>query len=252
MKNYLIASLLLASPLLGDGAQQEEKQEMKEADIAKISEAFGHMLAKNLDTLGVGFDLDKVVKGLKDEVSGKKSPMSEEECVEALTSVQEAQFEKAAADNLQKAENFLSDNAKVEGVVSLEEGKLQYKIEKQGSGSEVQPHFTPLIRYTGKYLDGTVFGSSKEDELVSIDETIPGLKEGLIGMKEGEKRVIYIHPTLAYGTAGYLPPNSLLTFEVEVIKNQSPAQESLSTTTSPKMKEAHHEIASPETPEHIR
>lgn len=248
MKHYWIASLLLASPLLGDEAQTEEK---KEADIAKISEAFGHILAKNLDTLGVGFDLDKVVKGLKDEVSGKKSPMSEEECVEALTSVQEAHFEKAAAENLQKAETFLSDNAKAEGVVSLEEGKLQYKIEKQGSGSEVQPHFTPLIRYTGTYLDGSVFGASKEDELVSIDETIPGLKEGLIGMKEGEKRVIYIHPSLAYGTTGYLPPNSLLTFDVEVIKANSPAQESLS-THSAKLKEAHHEIASPEKNEHIR
>ena len=33
-----------------------------------------------------------------------------------------------------------------------------------------------------------------------------------------EKRKIYIHPALAYGTSGELPPNALLTFEVEVIK----------------------------------
>ena len=37
-------------------------------------------------------------------------------------------------------------------------------------------------------------------------------------MKEGEKRVIYIHPDLAYGTYGSLPPNSLLIFEIEVVK----------------------------------
>lgn len=247
MKHYWLASLLLAAPILG-----QEKEEKKEADISKISEAFGHILAKNLDHLGVGFDLDKVVQGLKDELSGKKSPMSEDECVQALTVVQEEQFQKTASDNLEKAETFLSENAKAEGVVSLDEGKLQYKIEKEGHGTEVQPHFTPLIRYTGKYLDGSVFGASKEDELVSIDETIPGLQEGLLGMKEGEKRVLYIHPSLAYGTSGYLPPNSLLTFEVEVIKAHSPAKESLSTNSPSKMKEAHQEIASPKTDEHIR
>ncbi|CRH46510.1 peptidyl-prolyl cis-trans isomerase [Chlamydia trachomatis] len=37
-------------------------------------------------------------------------------------------------------------------------------------------------------------------------------------MKEGEVRVLYIHPDLAYGTAGQLPPNSLLIFEVKLIE----------------------------------
>ena len=36
-------------------------------------------------------------------------------------------------------------------------------------------------------------------------------------MREGEKRRIYVHPELGYGTAGHLPPNSLLIFDIEVL-----------------------------------
>ena len=37
-------------------------------------------------------------------------------------------------------------------------------------------------------------------------------------MKEGEKRRLFLHPDLGYGTTGHLPPNSLLIFDVEVVK----------------------------------
>ena len=61
---------------------------------------------------------------------------------------------------------------------------------------------------------------------------IPGLKSGIIGMKEGEKRTIYIHPDRAYGTQGYLPPNSLLTFEIELIKANAPEADTADSITT--------------------
>ena len=61
--------------------------------------------------------------------------------------------------------------------------------------------------------------------MLSLDEIIPGLKAGLVGMKEGEKRIVYVHPEMGYGTNGYLPPNSLLTFEIEIVKANSPKPE---------------------------
>ena len=82
----------------------------------------------------------------------------------------------------------------------------------------MQPHFSPVIKYTGTFLDGSVFGASTEEEMITLDETIPGFSKGIVGMREGEKRTLYIHPELGYGSSGYLPPNSLLTFEIEVIK----------------------------------
>jgi peptidylprolyl isomerase len=228
--------------------EEAKTNEAQEQDILKLSEAFGHLIGKNIDTLGLKFDIDRIVKGLKDSSQGKESPMSEMECVQAISVAQEGVFKKQATENLKKAEEFLSKNGKAEGVTSLEEGKLQYKIDHTGTGEEVQPHFSPLIRYTGKYLDDSVFGSSKEDELISLDETIPGFSKGLIGMKEGEKRTLFVHPDLGYGTSGYLPPNSLLKFEVELVKANAPqAQETDTLTTSSPQKagKANAEIATP-------
>lgn len=59
------------------------------ADVAKISEAMGHIIGKNLEILGLDFDLHAVVKGLQDESEGKLSPMDEEECIQAIASLQE-------------------------------------------------------------------------------------------------------------------------------------------------------------------
>ncbi|MES2344348.1 MAG: FKBP-type peptidyl-prolyl cis-trans isomerase N-terminal domain-containing protein [Chlamydiota bacterium] len=213
---FVLFSLLTLSVLTAEDPTQHPLEQ--DPQVNKLSEAFGHLIGKNIESLGVHFDIAYLIKGLQDATSGKESPMSEAECVEAIASAQEHAFKNQAKDNLIKATTFLEENAKVEGIISLEEGKLQYKIDQEGSGAVVEEHFSPLIRYTGKYLDGSIFGASKEDELVCLEEAIAGFGKGLVGMKEGEKRIIYIHPELAYGTTGYLPPNSLLTFEIEVIK----------------------------------
>jgi peptidylprolyl isomerase len=255
LKAFTALSLGCFSCLLAEGAPAAEATPAQSGDIAKISEAFGHLIGKNLETIGVKFDMAQVIKGLQDETAGKDSPMSEMEVVQAISAVQERLFKEQSAENLKKAETFLADSAKTEGIVALQEGKVLYRVEQKGTGEAIQSDSSPLIRYTGKYLDGTVFGASKEDEMLSLDEIIPGLKSGLVGMKEGEKRTIFIHPELAYGTNGYLPPNSLLTFEIEVIKANAPQQkpvESISTTedSSPATKGS-PEIAEPGTT-HIR
>lgn len=210
-------------------AQKEElvvtKEDELSLDIPKISEAFGHLIGKNLDSLGFKFDMEKIIKGIQDSVLGRESPMSEAECIQAISQDQEKKFKVLADKNLADAEKFLEKNAATQGVVSVEEKKLQYKIEKEGSGDVVQPHFSPLIKYVGKFLDGKVFGASKEDEMISLDETIPGFSKGIIGMKEGEKRTLFIHPDLAYGVNGSLPPNSLLTFEIEIVKANNPLEQ---------------------------
>lgn len=197
-----------------------KSQEIKEPslDLNQVSEAFGHLIGKNLQTLGLEFDVIKVIKGIQDAIAGKEPPMNEADCIQAISMIQ-------AKTNLQIAEEFLATNSKKEGVVELEPNKLQYKIEHTGNGEVVKPHCTPTIRYVGKYPDGNVFGASKEGEPISLDETLPGFTKAIIGMREGEKRTIYIHPELGYGTSGYLAPNSLLTFEIEIVKADTPLSE---------------------------
>jgi len=243
-----VASLLLIFATYAETSDPKDTQPKKEEktpdlNIPHISEAFGHLIGKNLESLGFEFDMTQVIKGIQDSIAGKESPMSESECVQAISLVQESVFQKSSKENLEKAESFLAINKKAEGIVEIEKDKLQYKVEKKGTGLEVQPHFSPIIRYTGRFIDGKVFGASKEDEMISLDETIPGFAKGVIGMQEGEKRTLFIHPELGYGTSGYLPPNSSLIFEVEIVKANAPQEQQESITSNIQTK-ASDEIAS--------
>jgi len=215
-------SLLSVAAFAAQEQTAAKEQTEEQIDLNQVSEAFGHLIGKNLQTLGLEFDVAKVIKGIQDAISGKDSPMSEAECVQAISMIQENAFQKQAQTNLQVAEEFLAKNSKKAGIVELEPNKLQYKVEQTGSGEVVKPHCTPTIRYVGKFSDGNVFGASKEGEAISLDETLPGFTKAIIGMREGEKRTVYIHPELGYGTSGYLPPNSLLTFEIEIVKADTP------------------------------
>ncbi|MBU6148590.1 MAG: FKBP-type peptidyl-prolyl cis-trans isomerase [Verrucomicrobia bacterium] len=202
--------------------QEESIDASKDIDHLLISEALGHLISKNLANLGPDFNMDRVIKGLKDAHSGKPTPLSEEQTVEAIHKIQEKSFQKLASENLREAQDFLDINSKKENVVSLESGKIQYVTLQKGEGPLVEATSNPLIKYQGKFLNGQVFGESEAGETISLSDTFPGFSKALVGMKEGEKRTIYIHPDLGYGTSGMLPPNSLLTFEVEIMKSHVP------------------------------
>lgn len=49
-----------------------------------------------------------------------------------------------------------------------------------------------------------------------LSETILGFAKGVEGMREGERRKLYIHPELGYALFGHVAPNSLLIVDVEV------------------------------------
>lgn len=202
------------------------KEEPKQPSIQQLSEAFGHMIAKNLDSLGFELDMQQVMQGFKDSLAGKEPNLSETETVQAITHLEEEKYNKQCSLNLIQAEDFLATNAQKEDVISVDDGKLQYTIAQKGSGAVVEPHFSPLIQYTGRHIDGKEFGASQEPEALNLDETIPGFAKGIAGMKEGEKRTLYIHPELGYGTSGaFLPPNSLLIFDIEVVQANAPVQD---------------------------
>jgi peptidylprolyl isomerase len=204
---------------------QEQTQEISKEDIKKISEAFGHFIGRNLNTPGVNFDVESVITGIRNGVAGKPAPMSDKEYEEKMLLLQKVAFSKLSDINLKAATEFMEKNVKEKGVIVVEPGKLQYMIIEQGNGPAVESNGSPLINYTGKYLDGTVFGSSVDAGgpiTIPLDQTIPGFSKGIAGMKEGEKRRLFVHPDLGYGTMSHLPPNSLLIFDIEVLKAHSP------------------------------
>ncbi|MGB7978663.1 MAG: FKBP-type peptidyl-prolyl cis-trans isomerase N-terminal domain-containing protein [Chlamydiales bacterium] len=76
----------------------------EEPDVAKVSEAMGHMIRQNLDLLGLDFDIDAIVKGLREESEGKSSPLNEDECVQAIAALQEEKMTAAAEQELNQAD----------------------------------------------------------------------------------------------------------------------------------------------------
>jgi hypothetical protein len=83
--------LLLTLPLIGFS---------QELNVSKISEAMGHMIGKNLDALGLDFDLDAIVKGLKEESEGISSPLNEDECVQAIATLQDEKMNSTTEQQL--------------------------------------------------------------------------------------------------------------------------------------------------------
>lgn len=194
-------------------------------DINKLSEALGNFIGRNLITPENKFDLEAVIKGMRDGVNGKPSPMTDQEYEQAMTELQKQTLSSISAKNLDAANDYMKENASIQGLVEVVPGKLTYLILEEGKEPAVPEHGTPLINYTGRYIDGTIFGSSESTGgpiTVPIDQTIPGFSKGIMGMKEGEKRRLFVHPEMGYGTSGQLPPNSMLIFDIEVVKATSP------------------------------
>lgn len=196
-----------------------------QSEINNLSEAFGHFIGRNLNNPGVHFDLESIIKGIRAGYAGKSAPMSDQDYEKLMTKLQESAFQQLSQENLKAAAAYLEKNKTAEGIVEVEPGKLQYLILKQGSGAEVKSDGVPQINYVGKYIDGTTFGSSEEvggPITIPLSQTIKGFSKGLAGMKEGEKRRLFVHPELGYGTSGQLPPNALLIFDIEVVKADTP------------------------------
>lgn len=221
MKTIFLALLISSSLFCAEekiNNQELTKISEEKVDNKTLSKIMGHLIGKNLQHTPLTFDQKAFFEGLKESFAGKKPPLPEEKCLEALSIAHEKAHKELASKNTILANKFLAENATKKNIVNLEKGQVQYHIEKAGKGNTVEAYNTPLIRYKGTYLDGTTFAHTDEPERVCLQETVPGFRKAITGMKEGETRTIYIHPTLGYGDSGSLLPNSLLTYEVEVIK----------------------------------
>ena len=103
----------------------------------------------------------------------------------------------------------------------------ELKIEDQqvGLGLEAVENVDIIVSYTGILaIDGSVFDSNKAVRLNlrrGPDGVISGWVDGVVGMKEGGQRRIFIPAELAYGEKGsgeLIPPNADLVFDVQLIR----------------------------------
>ncbi len=98
---------------------------------------------------------------------------------------------------------------------------LHYIITKVGTGATVTAGNTVTLKYTGKFVDGTVFDSSASFSYVhkaSDQRMISGFEEGIEKLSMGGSGIFLIPSAQAYGTGGYstIPPYTPLVFNIEI------------------------------------
>ncbi len=95
---------------------------------------------------------------------------------------------------------------------------------KKGTGAQPQPMQDVTVHYTGKFLNGEEFDSSKKSGqpftfTLGSRQVIPGWEIAVSKMHVGEKATVLIPSAFAYGDRGNygIPPFSPLVFDIEVL-----------------------------------
>lgn len=221
MKKICLISLLLA--VTCSAIAQSELENKQDSLVYALGMQFGNSL-KQMGASEEDIDMDLLIQGMEAVFLGSEAPaievnLSRQLMQQFVRQVQEAKGKKA----LEKANAFLAENGKKEGVFTLESG-MQYKVLVNGEpGASPTASNQVEVHYEGRLIDGTVFDSSyQRGEPITFGVTgvIKGWTEALQLMKPGDKWQLFIPANLAYGQRGAPPkigPNELLIFDVELL-----------------------------------
>lgn len=164
-----------------------------------------------------------VYEGKKTEMTYEQAKQTVQEFFMQLEKEMQEANQKAAKQNREIGEAFLSENAKREGVKITASG-LQYEVLESGNGAQPTANDRVEVHYTGKLIDGTVFDSSVERGVPAtfgVTQVIPGWVEALQLMHEGDQWRLYIPSDLAYGpngAGGLIGPDTTLIFDVQLLR----------------------------------
>ncbi len=230
MKKILL-STSMALALIGWSAcsQQAQKTELK-TTTEKVSYSLGLDVGGNLKALETEVDLDALIQGIRDTLSGKKPLLTRAQVNEVMrefsrtmSANKDAKSKAKGETNLSEGKKFLEENGKKEGVVTTASG-LQYKVLTEGTGKTPKATDKVTVHYRGTLIDGTEFDSSYgrgEPTSFPLNRVISGWTEGLQLMNIGSKYEFYVPSDLGYGSRGagaQIGPNATLIFQVELLE----------------------------------
>lgn len=213
--------------LIGCGSDQQSNVTL-DSSVDSISYSIGVDIGKSMKTQELEMNEKALFEGWSKAYNGEDLKLSDQEMLAVLNSFREELQEKSrqkakaqAEENLTKGNAFLAENAKKEGVVTLESG-LQYKIIEQGFGEKPKDTDKVSVHYRGTLINGEEFDSSYKrgaPATFGVTGVIKGWTEALQLMPVGSKWELFVPSNLAYGNGPRGPggPNSTLIFQVELL-----------------------------------
>lgn len=192
----------------------------------KYSYTIGFIMANQIKKQGMNpSDIDAVMQGIKDVLSGKSPRLTREQMISSIQTQKKIDAQKriAAGDkNLKDGIQFQKEYAKKKDVKKLSDGIL-YRVLKSGKGATPKATDTVTVHYRGRLINGKEFDSSyKRNKPTSfaLNRVIPGWSKTVQAMKPGDKWEVVIPSKMAYGARGAgrsIGPNETLIFEIELL-----------------------------------
>jgi len=192
-------------------------------ELQKTLYALGQAMARQAGAFKLTrAELDSVQKGFRDGVLGAKSAVDMSVYGPKIQPLAQSRQAAAAKKSAASGRELLAKAETAQGALKTKSG-LVYLSLREGKGATPTAADTISVHYRGTLPDGTEFDSSykrKKPTEFPLNGVIPCWTEGMQMMKVGGKARLTCPPAIAYGergAGGVIPPNAMLTFEVELL-----------------------------------
>ena len=229
MKLRSIAVAVAALAMTGTAFAQDVSSEK-----GKLSYYFGYDYGNNLNELtarGEQLDIAAVVKGLQDAYAKKQPAITADQLKPAVEAFQrreqgraaaaKAEYEKVAAENKTRSDQFLAANKAKAGVQSLPSG-VQYRVIETGNGAKPTQASTVQLQVAGPFPYGQRPETVQPHDVPALklsEVEMQAMRETLLQMPAGSKWEITLSPDKAFGAdprTGF-PPNVAVQYEVKLV-----------------------------------
>jgi FKBP-type peptidyl-prolyl cis-trans isomerase len=195
---------------------------------AQLFEAWGWCVAQNTRAVKFGLreeELTALAGGLELGIKGKPCRNDLQSIAPVVENFVNSHRKQVALEfkrkQLADTENLFIELKKNTNVVEQLDG-LRYEILQPGSGPHPKPDQFVKVNYVGRFIDGKIFDRT-DPSLgpldIKVGTVFPGWNEGIQKIGKGGTIKLYIPPSLGCGedTAGGIPPNSTLIYEIELL-----------------------------------
>jgi FKBP-type peptidyl-prolyl cis-trans isomerase FklB len=196
--------------------------------LQAISYAVGLDMVRNFRSQDVNFDVEQLVRGIRDASTDGTRRMSDAEA-KLLVAELEGQVRskliaarrQAGELNAKKSDEFLKQQAAAPGMIATPSGLL-YRIDREGKGAKAVESSLVNVHYSGMLADGSTFDASPPGKpaQLKMSALVQGWREALKLMPAGSKWHVIVPPKLAYGERGagsVIGPNQALVFDIDLV-----------------------------------